>query len=316
MTVQNISPAQISSPPPKQAQPQPQAQALASSPIHPAQQMELVRRMLDLDIHPVLIIGTTHSGKTCMLCSLLSYARSHPEAGLAVSLGANVFPDGYPNSDSRYANAVQFYNQTVPAFISGRAPEDSSLNEHFFIPINVSVNRPGMPVQTIKLAFLEGMGEWYGLATDGNNFKALSPDVAALVDRFGNAMSFIYMAPSQPTAEGGAAFLRSHQSLSHRIDEYSRRLRESDGSRDNLMLLATHWDRLFPPGSDFEKFAAPGPDEIQSVVGAWPFSWASFSNIAVPGKKAMMPYSAGLISETGRTVTPPQRQAEEGLRRL
>lgn len=285
----------------------PMPQPTPSTPIQitAAEEIALINRLQEKGIHPVLLFGTGHSGKTCMLLSLLAYACSNADANVSVRLGENVFPQSFPGSAERHDQAIYFYNRMLPDFMAGTAPQDTTANFHIFIPLDVTFNRGDRPPVTVKLAFLEGMGEWFERTEDGGRFKTLRPEVRALLERFPAPLSAVFLGPSIITAQGEPAYLEAHHSINNCLQEYLRRLDCTDGTNDALLMLATHWDRKFPPGASAEHFASPSSDLMRGVFERWPLSWSQFANMRIPGSKSAMPYSAGLIVDNSRIINTP-----------
>jgi hypothetical protein len=65
---------------------------------------DLVAHLTNNDIHPVLIFGTSASGKSTMLQSLIFNAK---QTGIQITIGESVFPPGYPLSDKRQRDAAE-----------------------------------------------------------------------------------------------------------------------------------------------------------------------------------------------------------------
>jgi hypothetical protein len=265
----------------------------------------LITRLLEQEVHPVLVFGTSYSGKTCMLMSLIAYARSRSDAGINVQLGDPVFPPGYPEAMDRFNQAKIFYNDYVVSFLSGRTAGNTRLNHHFFIPLDVTYTRPGCPPETRRYAFMEGMGGWFGLKQgSSSDFEPLQPEVRALLERYPESISALFLAPSVPSALPDGEYGKAHQALTNCMDEYVRRRGKTHGGEDNLLLLGTHWDRAHPPGTRPNAFAASSAEEMAKIMGGW-MSWTTFSSMQVPAARAAMPYSSGLINDDGQIVNDP-----------
>ena len=250
-----------------------------------------IRHLHNSGVHPVLIFGTGKSGKSAMLQSLLHYARTKPIAQLEVRLGRSVFPDNVPGWQQRYNDGQEFFRDGVMKFVNGELVPLTHKMAPFFIPVDLTVDGK----QTIKLAFQEGMGEWYDRSEQGMaQFQEFKPEITAVLRSFTNPISVIFVAPS--VADGDVnGWRKGHESLTHCMDEYHR-LR-SDTSRDNLLLLASKWDQRFNPGDHSGNFAAPQVDVLVDELERWGMSWATFSAMSNVGGKALMPYSAGWIDK-------------------
>lgn len=261
--------------------------------------VDFVRFMDENSVHPVLVFGTRYSGKSTMLLSALGYAVGSSDAGINVRLGEDPFPPSVEDAQIRYSAAKEFLNVKVPAFNRGDMPPATSTEHPFFIPLDIEIRGPANSSRTCKLAFLEGQGEWFEMdSSTGIDFREMKPEVTAILQRYPNPISVIFVSPCK-SPEGRNALEYSHQCLANCVDQY-RRLR-NDPARDHLMLMMSKWDSRHAAGT--EGFNDPTADILLKEVQDWRFIWNSFSTLPGYGSKSLLPYSAGMIS--GNSVNPP-----------
>jgi hypothetical protein len=260
---------------------------------------DFIRFMDENHVHPVLVFGTRLSGKSTMLLSALGYAMGSADAGINVRVGEDPFPATVEDAQSRYLDAKAFLNVKVPAFNHGDMPPATSTEHPFFIPLDIEIRGPGNTGRTCKLAFLEGQGEWFEMDTStGVDFREMKPEVTAILKRFPNPISVIFVSPCR-SPEGRVGLEYSHRCLANCVDQYRRH--RNDPARDHLLLMMSKWDARHPPGTD--GFNDPAADLLLKEVQDWRFIWNAFSTLNGIGSKSLLPYSAGMIS--GNFVNPP-----------
>jgi hypothetical protein len=255
---------------------------------------DFVVHLKEEKIHPILIFGTSRSGKTMMILSLLHYAKQNARADMRIQLGDPVFPPNFPYADERYRDAEQFYNLLTIEYARGERPPSTQKIVPFFIPINIEVRG-----ETHKLAFLEGNGEWY--ERDDYSFRQFKQEIAGVLSGFAAPVSVIFVAPTRD--ERGRSDRSSqnfsHECLAHCVEHYERRRLVRD--RDNLLLLLSKWDALHNPGRADGHFSDASVGDVLSEIEPWHFIWQQFGNLNGPNR-ALTPFSAGWINENGMFV--------------
>lgn len=255
---------------------------------------DFVIHLQEEKIHPILIFGTSRSGKTLMILSLLHYAKQNPRANMRIRLGDAVFPPNFPYALERHRDAEQFYNILTIEFANGDRPPSTQKIVPFFVPINIEVAG-----RTYKLAFLEGNGEWY--QRDENSFKQFKQEIAGILSGFAAPASIVFVAPTGDERTPSDRNFRnaSHEDLAHCVEEYERHRIVRD--QDNLLLLVTKWDVLHSPGRPDSHFADATVADVLAEIKSWHFIWQQFANLTGPSR-ALTPYSAGWINENGMFI--------------
>lgn len=221
---------------------------------------DFVRFMEDRDIHPVLVFGTRASGKTTMLLSVLNYATGNNKSTLNAHMGENAFPPSIADAKTRYEHALEFMNVRLPAFSNNALPPATQTVEPFFIPLDVEAPGFGKRPLPCRLAFLEGLGEWYEMDEKTNNktYKEIKPEITSIFKRFSKPISVIFVAPCYHP-DGREELDYSHRCLANCINQY--KLHRNDKNHDNILLLLSKWDFLHHPAKS-EDFADPSVNTL------------------------------------------------------
>jgi hypothetical protein len=262
-------------------------------------------------LHPVLIFGTSQSGKSLALASLLNYMRQSSNSWINPRLMDFNYPKSCLNPDDLNRWARELYEGEVGIFkknpqakvVPTRKPDP------FFVPVQATFLRNGIQsegrAEVARFVFLEINGEWLDLGDDEYTFPPLRPEIAAILEHFNRPLSAIFVAPSAgDEVLDHDRVARSHQCLAHYMGEFSER-RKASAHGDNLLLLATKWDAKYPPDAvaDPTHFYAPPAQTVIEALGRFGFSWPAFKTMAkVSGDaRAVMPYAATWIRNGKRT---------------
>ncbi|PWF55731.1 hypothetical protein C7C56_000330 [Massilia glaciei] len=262
---------------------------------------DLPKRLLDAGYHPVLLFGTSTSGKSCILSSLMSYLRTTPHASIS-------FGDGVIKTDSEYGRRqlmrAQFlFNRSVLEFIAGKA-NDATQDEPFYVPVVVT---PANGLPQVKFAFLESMGELYKPAPKTHEyFKAPPSEVSDVMQQFHQAISVIYVAPfainqgyvyDNNTPDDGAARREADLGLVGTIKAYEK-MRTAKG-KDHHLYLLSKWDLYTHEKCADTEFYAPTPGSIHKLLGErFNQSWSAYQAMPLgvaSDRRNYMQYCSGLI---------------------
>jgi len=268
------------------------------------QSEKLIRHLTQHDIHPVLVFGTTASGKTTALHSLLNYAERDEHAHIEFGLAADAFPTDYPNAKIRQEDAKAFLNASVKAFAAEQLPPATQKAYPFFVPLGVTFRKPDAPELKANLAFLEGNGEWYEKQPSGTGYKPLPDEVEAIISLFTRPVSAIFVAPCDFRGDKDL-HAYSQECLTNVMEQY--RTKRVNKSRDRLLFLVTKWDATHSPDDPAAHFSDATPVRILETVGAWS-SWVKFRSLSGFGQKNIMPYAAGWIRNN--TIVEQGRYSE------
>jgi hypothetical protein len=148
--------------------------------------------MDELHYHPVVIFGSSNSGKSSLLGSLFSYFQIEAAASIGIFLGEPFLPveTGYGRWAMEEAEA--FFYKGVQEFLDGKAHAATKSRYPFFIPIRiVPKNLP-----EIRFAFMESNGEWYKPRRNtGRYFPQLKAEINSVMMNYQKGISFIHLAP-------------------------------------------------------------------------------------------------------------------------
>lgn len=274
-------------------------------------------RMLEQGYHPVIFVGSSNTGKTAVLSSLIALLKTTP--GVGVDLGQPLIDvsDGY--GEEVYRSAKTYFNHAIIAVTEGTAQGLTRVKLPFFIPLEVSpLNKPPQ-----KFAFLEISGERYEPKEDSDDyFPVFDDEIQAVMRHYDKPITVIYTAPltqnevralQQPNqAENDAQMRTAGLAIEGGITRYKQV--RNDKSDDHHIFILTKWDALLN-------------DEVQvtDAIGAisrrdgvmfnlahefaqkhYERSYAAFLTLPVrTEQKYLLPYSSGLM--TGREIAKSER---------
>lgn len=249
--------------------------------------------------HPVIIFGTTASGKSTLLSSLIGYFVREPAASISLA-DEWIVPLNSEYEHYQYEEAKRFYNHGVLSILSGKTHVKTMTEYPFFIPVIVKPNN-GLPA--IKLAFLESKGEWYTPKPDSPEYyQPLKQEISDVLSHFPGGISVLHIAPynSDGDAQGKED---ADLGLRGAIKAYERE--RVSPYKDNHLMLFAKWDLFATPHAADKKFSNPDPQEIQSLLNQrFNKSWTAYQSMDIgepTGRRSYMQYCAGLI-KNDRTV--------------
>jgi hypothetical protein len=264
------------------------------------------KRLDQENIHPVLIFGTSESGKSTMLLSLLSYGKKCGE--ITARLGNNpILPPAHPDSVKYHSEATAFFADEVTKFRGGDLTHLTQRTDPLFIPVDI---QPKKEARTLRFAFLEGDGEWYTKqpVTDRTRYQVvpdLKTPISQILNSYSRGISVICVAPCLETNPSKSIQL-SRDSLVALIPEIEGK-RANVSLADNWLLTLSMWDGLYSPGDPIGHFygasssialAALADSGINGASGTGSSIWAAFTRLAghSGNGRALMPYSAAWIN--------------------
>ena len=281
-----------------------------------------VNRLQDGDYHPVVLIGSSASGKSALLLSLLAYMRSAPENSVGMFFGHDFYQAN--NSDS-LEQATEFFNRTLAEFMSGTTARATRIKgKPLFIPI---VLKSELLQREIKLVFMESEGEWYQPDPNSSRYyKGLRPEIERLLADYPHGISFVWVAPysardatQSSTSDPLSQIRTANASLQGAFQEYvAVRYQQA---YDKHMMLVTKWD-LYTTDSD-EGTKDPdyrldrANDKIMREYAKeflsknYASAYSSFAGLGELGQKTLFRYTAGAFRE--RTIKNPRPELQETL---
>ena len=254
--------------------------------------------------HPVLIFGSSRSGKSMLILSLIRALQRTRD--IDVELGEPVFDRADPRSKDRHNFAKRFYDLENFRFQQGtllKATQDDA----FFVPVDVKPRNSTLP--PIKLAFLDSRGEEYEPSVDehADFYKELSPEIRDVLQNFSYGVTVIYVAPYSVGSTHDRDTLNSNFGLLGALRGYRelRRMRRNDFH----LFLLSKWDQFASPMDGTTLFDHVGPTDVDALLtDRYPQAWGDFQSLPLEGeardRRAFSQYSAGYFVD-GLPATAP-----------
>lgn len=270
----------------------------------------LAQNMSESGYHPVIIFGTSYSGKSSLLGSLLACFQIDATHEIGISLGESLMPVDSPDGEqaNRYAEAL--YYRSMQEYIGGQGHQATMADFPFFVPVII---RPKNRAP-IKFALMESRGEWYKPDPNSDRFfKQLKKEVEAILVHYEKGISFIYLAPYTQSFNRGEAMAMDREraelkdadlALVGVFDAYERK--RKDKENDSHMLLVTKWDESKPREATLiDVLDSPDLGAVEAFIGErYPQGFAAFKGLSLNGKqRSVMQYCAGLFE--GREIRKP-----------
>lgn len=261
--------------------------------------------------HPVFLFGSHEAGKSFVLLSLFQYAQRGDKADFTVTLGEDILPKEAPDAENRNAAAAGFFNRSVKDVLERNllSMTQIPIGQPVYFPIDVTVpSESHQDLPSVQLVVLDGMGEWFARDPASPRFahKPFPVEIDYVLRYFAGPISAIFVVPAT-ASPADPLEADMHQAASAAMERYqqSREMHEDD----NVLLLATKWDRLHPPnrlGGNFENADSDAVIASLKPVGT---AWQSFKTLRnVPvGSRSLLQYSAAWINSG--TVMEPQSKA-------
>jgi len=286
--------------------------------------------MAEDGFHPVLIFGAPASGKTTFLLSLIRYMFVGQNCDAQIRLCLEPFPNESTgikaehkdldrdrwSAVKKYANDL--FNKNATDFLqSNQIAPRTEVKFPFFIPIEITPKKENL--KPLKIAFLEGEGEWYRLNTDGEStspHKTFRHEILAFLERYPYPITAIFVAPFaidgyESNQDGESS--RSAPKVKERdfalygiIDQFEKARINQIGA-DNYLYLLTKWDIRCGSVSHPE-FIYTDYNVVKTEINSkFPMSLNRFNNIRegepvrVKGKmignskKTVSAYCAGIL---------------------
>ncbi|MCX7086020.1 MAG: hypothetical protein NTY69_10845 [Methylococcales bacterium] len=277
---------------------------------------QIAEQMAAQGYHPVVIFGSSNSGKSSLLGSLLSYFQIDIKQSIGIYLGEPLISINTPHGKWAYSEAESFFYKSVQEFLDGTAHAATKSRHPFFIPIIIKpANLPEM-----KFAFMESNGEWYKPLKDtGKYFPELKEEINSILKHYQDGISFIYVAPYTQVNAWSSNQIdidRNNEEINDAnlalvgvLNSYDQmRIFKTD---DSHMFLITKWDA----SKDASKHDSL-PEHLQSVdvetvedvaSSLYTKGFSAFNNLKVsPANKNIMQYCSGVISGSSIIKASPE----------
>ena len=255
--------------------------------------------------HPVLVFGTSTSGKSTLLVSLFHCLSKNRD--INVRLGEPIFDVGTAAGRATHDQATDLFDRRVSAFEEGVVLNSTFLEHPFFVPVDV---QPRGQTEPIRFAFMEARGEWFDPSQEdtGSIYRAMKEEIAEVLRNYPDAISVIHVAPYSILDDTNASTRESDKGLNGAIKSYLKHRDAKD--QDFHLFLLTKWDQCAAPMKDSPRFSRVRAAEIKSVLNArYPRAWAEYHAMPLNGpvvRRYFMQYAAGHIRD-GVVWDPPER---------
>jgi hypothetical protein len=272
------------------------------------------QRLEEDERHPVIIFGSSQAGKSTLIMSIinaLEKSGKDGDVGVEVSFGSSFYAKRDGMAQAQMDLARNFYDAASTNFIIGREALFTTQVEYpFFIPLDLRIRGSGL--KPVKIALMDGRGEWYEPVPDGAApFHDLQKYIVEVLKNYSRGMSVICVAPYSLGSTDEDNVQNSDAGLWAALTRYQELRSESDD--DALLFLLTKWDQAASPGKDPEFTDLEGGAVAEVAARRYVRSWNLFRNIRVGGdeweKRCFMQFSACRFIE-GRPSIPPDLQDE------
>ncbi|HZG45232.1 MAG TPA: hypothetical protein VEZ41_03055 [Allosphingosinicella sp.] len=295
------------------AQPSPEAGEFS-----PQLGVSLAQALESESYHPVILFGTSFSGKTSLLLSLFSSLKVNPSLDAGVTLCEPILGPNHPEGLVLHKEARRLFDNGTQAFIRGQPTQKTAFNHPFFVPVQL---RAGDKPRR-NFAFLESKGEWYQprpLDAPEDLYPELKQSIESFITSFSGAITFIYLLPytqrhlDAPGSEDMAEISSAQQAVVGVLDAYDR-IRLAGRGADKHLMLVTKWDAHSRKSVDQAQDIVEDRGELGAFVnGRYPEAIKRLQDLAVrPDQRHLNAYSAGIIGQSGR-LTAPDPETQQAL---
>lgn len=276
--------------------------------VPPSQRLEQDER------HPVLVFGSSDSGKSTLIMSIINAVeKSGRDGGVSVGLsfGNSFYAKRDAKAEAQRELAKDFFEAGSTNFILGReALETTQVDFPFFIPLDLRIK--GSNLKPVKIAIMDGRGEWYEPHRTGAiPFKDLQDDIVEVLKNYSRGISIICAAPFSLGSSDEDNVQNSDAGLWASLGKYQE-LR-SNPDDDAILFLLTKWDQKANPERDIEFSVLNGAEVVQVAVTRYERCWDAFRTLVIGGddweKRCFMQYSSCKFVE-GKPSIPSDLQPE------
>lgn len=267
------------------------------------------QRLEEDERHPVVVFGSSKSGKSTLIMSMINALEKSGrkgDVGVGVSFGSSFYAKRDINGEAQMRAARYFYEAASTNFILGREALNTTQDElPFFIPLDLRIRGSGL--KPVKLAILDGRGEWYEPTRSGPEpFQDIKEYIVEVMKNYTRGISVICVAPFSLGPSDEDNVRNSDAGLWAALNKYQE-LR-SDSDDDALLFLLSKWDQVATPGRDDEFTHLTGEDVVTVAERRYSRAWDAFRNLRVGEddweKRCFMQYSACRFVEGRPSISP------------
>jgi hypothetical protein len=257
-------------------------------------------RLEEDERHPVLVFGSSRSGKSTMIMSLINaLEKAGREGGVSVSasFGRSFYAKRDARSDHQMQYARDFYETAAHNFISGRQALDSTQADvPFFVPIDLTVH--GHEKGVVRIAILDSRGEWYVPSAESNvpMYQELKEDIVEVLKNYSHGVSIICVAPYSLSHDNAHDTVNSDAGLLAALVKYEEARELQDRHEDSFLFLLSKWDQVASPQRDRRFTRLMGADVVRELEERYGRSWDRFRSMPIGpndwSRRCFMQYSS------------------------
>lgn len=253
----------------------------------------LAAALRDSSRHPVLLFGTSTSGKSTLLISLFHCLKRDPRVN--ITLGPAIVDVNTEEGRRIHAESLHLFERRVEAFDNGEIESSTQFNSPIFISVDL---KPTDGLGTAKFAFMEVSGEVFDPSQNDNGsiFKELHKEIIGVLRSYRRPITIIYLAPCWREGERKAAN-PIDIGLEGAIQSYDKE--RGSKSQDFHLFLFNKWDQIASPEDDDHSFSRVRSNQVATFIGKqYGRAWPAYTAIRLPVdhvRRYYMQYAAAFI---------------------
>ena len=269
--------------------------------------------------HPVLIFGASRAGKSTFIISLLqglaksAESASDTSKSVDVSFGESFYEAADARASAQRDMARAFYDAArINHVLARQALETTQGSIPFFIPLDLRVVGSSMP--PVRIALLDGRGEWYEPNKPGSDsaFKEFQKDILDVLQNYGKGLSVILVAPYSLSDHDRMDVKNCDSGLWKCLDRYGEC--RSNPDDDSMLMLLTKWDQFAKPTDRDGEFSITDGSEVADILSRrYEMTWPRFQTINVGNdewsRRSFMQYSSCTFID-GRPYIPDHLESD------
>ena len=162
----------------------------------------LSERLEEDNRHPVMIFGSSKSGKSTMIMSFINALEKSGRdgsVGVSATFGRSFYAKRDERTETLMKAASNFFDTAAHNFILGRQALIATQDLPYFIPIDLKIK--GSESDAVKIALLDSKGELYepnnptNVSAGAPLYREFSNDLIEIMRNYSRGISLICLAP-------------------------------------------------------------------------------------------------------------------------
>ncbi len=250
--------------------------------------------------HPVLIFGSSQSGKSTLIMSLINaLEKSGADGGVGVShsFGHSFYAKRDARVELQRSYALEFYETGSHNWILGsQSLKTTQVDVPYFVPVDLTIK--GRENDVVKIALLDGRGEWYEpLRTPiSSMYQELQQDIIEILKNYSHGLSVVCVAPYSLSHDNLHDTIDSDAGLLAALLKYEEARAPQDRQSDSFLFLLSKWDQVASPQRDKRFTTLFGNDVISEIEVRYKRAWDRFRNMPIGNddwaRRCFMQYSS------------------------